>query len=43
MSAYKRFERLPWERMVIALALMAIAAWSLGWLAGKIVIFFVAK
>jgi hypothetical protein len=39
MSAHKRFDGLVWEKMVIALALSALAAWSLGWIAGTIVTF----
>ena len=37
MRALKRFDGLPWEKLVIALAISAIAAWSLGWIAGTIV------
>ena len=37
MRALKRFDGLPWEKLVIALAVSAIAAWSLGWIAGTIV------
>jgi hypothetical protein len=37
MRARKRFDDLPWETIVIALALSAIVAWSLGWIAGTIV------
>ena len=43
MRALKRFDGLPWEKMVIALAVSAIAAWSLGWIAGTIVSFFVMR
>jgi hypothetical protein len=43
MSAHKQVDRVPWEKIVIALALLAAGAWILGWLAGKIVIFFVVK
>ena len=39
MRALKQFDGLPWEKMVIALAVSAIAAWSLGWIAGTIVSF----
>lgn len=37
MSAHKRFDGVTWEKMLIALALSALAAWTLGWLAGTIV------
>ena len=37
MRILKRLDGLAWEKMVIALALSAIAAWSLGWIAGTIV------
>jgi len=37
MRALKRFDGLRWEKLVIALAISAIAAWSLGWIAGTIV------
>ena len=43
MRALTRLDGLPWEKMVIALALSAIAAWTLGWIAGTIVTFFVAR
>ena len=39
----KQFEDLPWEKVVIALAVSAIAAWSLGWIAGTIVSFIVMR
>jgi hypothetical protein len=43
MNAHKRFDDLSWEKMVIALAVSAIAAWSLGWIAGTIVTFIAGK
>jgi hypothetical protein len=39
MRVLKRFDGLPWEKLLIALALSGVAAWSLGWLAGTIVAF----
>jgi hypothetical protein len=43
MGASRRFDGLRWEKMVIALALSALAAWSLGWIAGTIVTFIAGK
>jgi len=37
MNIRKRFDGLTWEKIAIALAVAAIAAWSLGWIAGTIV------
>jgi hypothetical protein len=39
MNTRKRFDDVTWETIVIALAVSAIAAWSLGWIAGTIVTF----
>jgi hypothetical protein len=43
MRARKRFDGLPWDKMVIALALSALVAWSLGWIAGTIVTFIAGR
>jgi hypothetical protein len=39
MNTRKRFDDLTWEKIVLALAVSAIAAWMLGWIAGTIVAF----
>jgi hypothetical protein len=39
MRALKGSDDVPWEKIVIALAVSAIAAWGLGWIAGAIVTF----
>jgi hypothetical protein len=39
MRILKQLDGLAWQKMVLALALSAIAAWSLGWIAGTIVTF----
>ncbi len=43
MRVLKRLDGLPWEKMVIALALSAIAAWTFGWIAGTIVTFLAGR
>jgi hypothetical protein len=38
MNTRKRFDDLTWEKIAAALAVAALAAWSLGWIAGTIVV-----